>query len=64
VPLPVLLWDEQLTSLDAAEIAQRQRRRRDAPLDDLAARVMLQSYLDALRDGLAQPPALTTNPPE
>lgn len=64
VPLPVVLWDEQLTSLDAAEIAQRQRRRRDAPLDDLAARVMLQSYLDALRDGLAQPPALTTNPPE
>lgn len=51
--LPIVEWDEQLTSEDAKMIARQQRRQRDAPLDDLAARVMLQSYLDALRDALA-----------
>ncbi|MCU0511597.1 MAG: Holliday junction resolvase RuvX [Anaerolineae bacterium] len=51
--LPVVPWDEQLSSDDAREIARLQRRRFDAPIDDLAARVILQSYLDALHDGLA-----------
>lgn len=51
--LPVIEWDEQLSSDDAREIARNQRRKPDAPIDDLAARVILQSYLDALRDGLA-----------
>jgi RNase H-fold protein (predicted Holliday junction resolvase) len=51
--LPILLWDENLTSVDAQEIARRQRRKVHEPIDDLAARVMLQSYLDAAREGLA-----------
>lgn len=51
--LPIMLWDETLTSVDAQEIARRQRRKPTDPTDDLAARVMLQSYLDAVRDGLA-----------
>ncbi|MBI5666508.1 MAG: Holliday junction resolvase RuvX [Chloroflexi bacterium] len=55
-PLPIVLWDEQLTSQDAREISIRQRRKMRDPIDDLAARVMLQSYLDAVRDGLAAPP--------
>lgn len=54
--LPIVLWDEQLTSLDAAEMARSRRRKPSDPIDDLAARVMLQSYLDALRDGLAAAP--------
>ena len=54
--LPILLWDEQLTSVDAHEMAKRLKRPTRAHVDDLAARVMLQSYLDALRDGLAEPP--------
>lgn len=54
--LPIVLWDEQLTSLAAREISIRQRRKPRDPIDDLAARVMLQSYLDAVRDGLAEPP--------
>lgn len=54
--LPVILWDEQLTTVDAQEIAGRRKRSRREPIDDLAARVMLQSYLDALRDGLAALP--------
>ncbi|NWF68696.1 MAG: Holliday junction resolvase RuvX [Chloroflexi bacterium] len=54
--LPIIFWDEQLTSQDARELAIRQRRKPRDPLDDLAARVILQSYLDALRDGLAEAP--------
>ena len=52
--LPITLWDEQLTSEDARELARQKRRKPDAPIDDLAARIILQSYLDALRDGLAE----------
>jgi putative holliday junction resolvase len=57
--LPIIEWDEQLTSEDAKILARNQRRKSDAPIDDLAARVMLQSYLDALRDGLATFPLLS-----
>lgn len=51
--LPTIEWDEQLTSEDAKQLARHLRRPAQAPIDDLAARVILQSYLDALRDGLA-----------
>lgn len=57
VPLPVALWDEQLSSADARAIARQQKRKPNAPIDDLAARVILQSYINALADGLASPPA-------
>lgn len=53
---PYVLWDEQMTSHDAKLIATRLRRKTTEPIDDLAARVILQSYLDALRDGLAPAP--------
>lgn len=56
VSLPLVLWDEQLSSADARELARSKRRKPSDPIDDLAARVILQSYLDALRDGLAEPP--------
>lgn len=51
--LPIRFWDEQMTSEDAKQLARQLRRKPDAPLDDLAARIILQNYLDALRDGLA-----------
>ncbi len=54
--LPIVLWDEHLSSVDALELARRQGRKPEAPIDDLAARLILQSYLDALHDGLATPP--------
>lgn len=48
--LPVVLWDEALTTQDA-RAARRAvggpRRKRSGHLDDLAATVLLQSYLDA-----------------
>ncbi|OIO89896.1 MAG: hypothetical protein AUK02_01800 [Anaerolineae bacterium CG2_30_58_95] len=48
--LPVVLWDEAFTTQDAraARIAlDASRQRRAGHLDDLAASVLLQSYLDA-----------------
>lgn len=64
-PLPFLFWDEQLSSLDARELAKNKRRKPHEKIDDLAARVILQSYLDALRDGLAQlPPPRQILPPQ
>ena len=50
--LPILLWDEQLSSEDAQALAQLKRRKPADPIDDLAARIILQNYLDAERDGL------------
>lgn len=57
ISLPIVTWDEQLTSADARELSIRKGRKARDPIDDLAARVILQSYLDALRDGLAQFPS-------
>lgn len=51
--LPVIEWDEQLTSEDSREIARLQKRAYDAHIDDIAARLILQSYLNALSDDLA-----------
>ncbi len=52
--LPIVTWDEQLSSLDARELSIQKGRKVREPIDDLAARVILQSYLDAARDGLAE----------
>lgn len=54
--LPIIEWDETLTSDDARDMAQRQGRSPRQAIDDIAARLMLQSYLNAVRDGLAEPP--------
>jgi len=56
IPLPVILRDEQFSSIDAAELAQMKGRKAQAPIDDLAARLILQGYLDAVREGLAPAP--------
>lgn len=66
IPLPIVLWDETMTSVEAKELARMRRRAWDAPIDDLAARVILQSYLDAVKAGLAEPPPAShseTDPP-
>ena len=51
--LPIVTWDETGTSQEAAELARQARRGVRDAVDDLAARVILQSFLDALNDGLA-----------
>ena len=50
--IPVILWEESFTTQDA-RLARIQmgasRKRRSGHLDDLAATVLLQSYLDSAR---------------
>lgn len=49
VSIPIVYWDESLTSVDAAEILRERgerRSRRARPVDAVAAAVLLQSYLD------------------
>ncbi len=58
--LPIIPWDEQLTTVDAHEMAHRLKRPLRAHVDDLAARLILQSYLDAVREGLATLPDVTS----
>lgn len=51
LPMPIVTWDERLTSaqaeriLDEAEVRQADRR---GKVDQMAAAILLQSYLDAL----------------
>lgn len=47
--LPVLLWDESMTTQDARQVrlaTGASRRKRSGHLDDVAAAVLLQNYLD------------------
>ncbi len=55
-PLPIIEWDEQLTSDEARELAKQQKRHYLEAIDDLAARVILESYLRAVDDSLTTPP--------
>ena len=59
VPLPVIEVSEYLTSEEARALAKQAARGPREPIDDLAARVILQAYLDALSYGSATfpPPA-------
>ena len=55
--LPLTLWDERLTSRAAHEIlyaAGKSRREHGALVDQVAAVLILQSFLDARRDAGAQ----------
>jgi len=67
LPLPVVLWDESLSSVEAEEILIAQgvsRAKRRERIDQTAAALILQSYLNhrrdtnAPRDGLV-PPQIT-----
>ncbi len=57
VPLPVIEVGEYLTSHEARLLSAQHKRDPRAPIDDLAARVILQSYLDALSYGSATFPS-------
>lgn len=57
-PLPVLLWDERLTTAAAERMlidADTSRRRRDQVIDKLAATLILQGALDRLRNARFDP---------
>lgn len=62
VPLPVAEVSEYLTSDEARALAKGAKRNPREPIDDLAARIILQSYLDALSYGSATfPPSSSSN---
>jgi RNase H-fold protein (predicted Holliday junction resolvase) len=45
------LWDERYSTQDAEELLAAAGKRRPERIDDAAAAVILQSFLDALRSG-------------
>ena len=51
--LPIVEVSEYLTSDEARKLARQRKRSARQPVDDLAARVILQTYLDALSYGAA-----------
>ena len=51
--LPFELWDERLSSVQAERSVRPLRRKRRAPADDVAAAIILQSYLDRQQSGAA-----------
>ncbi|MYD11045.1 MAG: Holliday junction resolvase RuvX [Chloroflexi bacterium] len=60
IPLPIAEVSEYLTSQEARRLAQARKRHPREPVDDLAARIILQSFLDALSYGNATfPPSAT-----
>ena len=61
IPLPVAEVSEYLTSQEARRLALRQKRDPRQPVDDLAARIILQSFLDALSYGNATFPPVETH---
>lgn len=58
VPIPVRLWDEALTSQEAAHLLEEAGSHPRDRIDDAAAAVILQSYLDSRREGFPAPPAV------
>ena len=53
IDLPIVEVSEYLTSVEARQLAGLKKRGNRDPIDDLAACVILQSYLDALSYGSA-----------
>lgn len=54
IRLPVTMWDERLTTAEAERLLSLgglSRKRRRGRVDELAARIILQSYLDARAAG-------------
>ena len=58
VDVPVRLWDESFSSEEAARLLRDAGRDSTGRHDEVAAAVILQSYLDSLREGFAVPPAV------
>ena len=53
ISIPVKLWDERMTTMEVERImieADISRHKRKKKIDKLAAQVMLQSYLDSIKN--------------
>lgn len=50
--IPVILWDESYSTVDSMELSRTGRKsRKNVAVDDVAAAVILRSYLDSLTTG-------------
>lgn len=58
IAVPVYLWDEGLSSVDATELLRGSGKKLPDRIDAYAAAVILQSFLDARREGLPFPTPL------
>jgi len=58
IDLPVYFWDETLSSDSAHQLADQIGRDPDARIDDLAAAIVLQSFLDNHPPGTPYPPVV------
>lgn len=56
VTVPIYLWDEGLSSVDAEELLDDSGKGRPERVDAHAAAVILQSCLDAVQEGHLEPP--------
>jgi putative Holliday junction resolvase len=55
IRLPVYLWDEQYSTFEAEQLAEEAGTRVTGRIDDLAAAVILQSFINAHPPGAALP---------
>ena len=54
-PIPIYLWPEQFSSFEAEQLAAEAGAKAAARIDDRAAAVILQSFIDAHREGMILP---------
>lgn len=59
--LPIYECSEYLTSEEARQLSIQQKRKPSDPIDDLAARIILQSYIDGLSYGSS---TISPSPPD
>lgn len=59
VQVPIYLWDEGLSSVDAEEYLHTIGKRTPERIDAYAAAVILQTFLDAIREGMPWPDRLS-----
>ncbi len=58
IKVPVYLWQEQFSSLEAQALSDEAGLRRGQRIDDRAAAVILQSFIDAHSEGTPLPPPI------
>ncbi len=58
VKTPVYLWEEQFSTQEAEMLSEEAGKRPTGRIDDRAAAVILQSFIDAHREGEPLPPPL------
>ena len=64
ISIPIYLWDEGMSSMDAIEILKARGKKIPERIDAHAAAVILQTFLDAIHEGAPWPEAVSPTEPE